>query len=119
VLDKREVKEDLRTGFPTGRKPYSSGYDYEDDSDLEEDDGEDILDDEPVGAAQVTTEEPRNDGVADGNSDANSNEPSDIISISDLDSLFSGSPDAKGEIRTASRAHVGKVAVIEDVAFVT
>ena len=43
-------------------------------------------------------------------------EPSDITSVSDLDSLFSESPDTKDETKTA---HVGKVIVIEDVAFVT
>ena len=47
---------------------------------------------------------------------AKSSEASDVISVSDLDSLFSESPDAKDEI---GPVHVGKVVVIEDVAFVT
>ena len=42
----------------------------------------------------------------------------DIVSVSELDSLFSESSE-KGESETASSAHVGKVVVKEDVAFVT
>ena len=42
----------------------------------------------------------------------------DIVSVSDLDFLFS-EPSEKGESGTVSSAHVGKVVVIEDVAFVT
>jgi len=123
VLDERGTKENLRTRFPTDRKPYTTRYDYEDDSDLEEDDDEDddILDDEPAGAPQVVTKKPRDssDIVVLENSDAKSNESSDIISVSDLDSLLSESSDAKAETETTSSAHVGKVVVIEDVAFVT
>ena len=112
----------MRARFLIGRKPYTNHYDYEEDSDLEEEDEDDIPDDEPAGrAAQVATEKQRNnsDVVAIESSDAKSNEPSDIVSISDLDSLFSEPSDVKGETGTASSAHVGKVVVIEDVAFVT
>ena len=53
MLDERGNKENLRSRFPADRKPYSTRYDYEDDSDLEDDDGDegdnDILDDEPTG----------------------------------------------------------------------
>jgi len=122
VLDERGTKENLRARFPTGRKPYTTRYDYEDDSDLEEDDDDDddILDDELAGVPQAVTEKPRdNDVVVPKKLDAKSNESSDIISVSDLDSLFSGSSDTKGETETASSTHVGKVVVIEDVAFVT
>ena len=130
VLDKRGTKENLRARFPTDRKPYTTRYDYEDDSDLEEDDddddgdgdgdGDDILDDESAGVPQAITEKPRdNDVIVLEKSDAKSNEHSDIISVSDLDSLFSDSSDTKGKTETASSAHVGKVVVIEDVAFVT
>jgi len=122
VLGERGTGENLRSGFPTDIKPYTNGYDYEDDSDLEEGDEEDILDDEPAGAPQVTTEQPGNiedDIIAIENSDAKTNEPSEIISVSDLDSLFSGSPDAGGEARTAPSAHTGQIVIIEDVAFVT
>jgi len=124
VLDERGTKENLRAGFPTDRKPYTTRYDYEDDSDLEEDDDDDdddeIIDDEPAGVPQAVTEKPRdNDVVVLKKSDAKSNESSDIISVSDLDSLFSESSDTKGETETASSAHIGKVVVIEDVAFVT
>ena len=113
----------MRARFPTNRRPYTTRYDYEDDSDLEEgdddDDDGDILDDESAGVPQVVTEEQKNssDIVVLESSDVKGNESSDIISISDLDSLFSGSSDMKGETETAS--HVGKVVVIEDVAFVT
>ena len=37
VLDRKETKESLRTEFPLNRKPYTRDYDYDDDSDLEED----------------------------------------------------------------------------------
>jgi len=121
VLDERGTKENLRSRFPAERKPYTTRYDYEDDSDLEDDDDDDdILDDEPASAPQVMTKKPRDNSniVVLESSDAKINESSDI-SVSDLDSLFSESSDTKGETRTASSAHVGKVVVIEDVAFVT
>ena len=122
ALGERESKEDLRAKFPVDRKPYTDNFDYEDDSDLDDDDEDVIFDDEPVGAPQVTTEEPGNtddDIITVGNSDAKTREPSDIISVSDLDSLFSGSPDAGSEGGAATSAHIGKVVIIEDVAFVT
>ena len=120
VLDKKETEGDLRARFPTDRKPYTNNYEYEDDSDLEEDD-DDILDDEPAGAPRVATEESggNSDVFCVENSDTKENGPSDIISVSDMDSLFSRTSDTKGEAGTASSAHVGKVVVIEDVAFVT
>ena len=121
MLDERGAKENLRTRFPTGRKPYATRYDYEDDSDLEEDGDDDIGDDEPASPPQVVTKKPRVDSdiVVLENSDAKSNEPSDILSVSDLDSLFSESPDTKGGAETASCAHVGETVVIKDAAFVT
>ena len=122
MLDERGAKENLRTTFPAGRKPYTTRYDYENDSDLEEDDDDEVLDDEPTSAPQVVTKKPARDDsdvVVLENSDAKSNEPSDVLSISDLDSVFSESSDTKGETETTSSAHVGKVVVIEDAAFVT
>ena len=116
MLDEGGVRDSLRARFLMDRKH----YDHEGDSDLEEEEDDDIPDDEPAGrAAQVATEKPRNnsDVVVIENSDAKSNEPSDIIFISDLDSLFSDPPDPKGETGTASSAHAGKVVVKEDVAF--
>ena len=82
-----------------------------------DDDG--VSNDEPTDAPQVVTEKLRNnsDVVVIGSSDAKSNEPPDIVSISDLDSLFSELSDAKGESGTAPSAHVGRVIVIEDVAY--
>ena len=121
MLGERETKENLRARFPTDRKPYTNRYDYGDDSDLEDDDDEDIPDDEPAADPRVVTEKPRNnsDIVVLKNSDAKSNDSPDIVSISDLDSLFSESSDTKDETETASSIHVGKVVIIEDVAFVT
>ena len=125
VLDQRKTKENLRSRFPADRKLYSTCYDYEDDSDLEDDDddsdGNDILDEEPVGDPQVMMKKPRdNSNIAVlENSGAKINDPSDIVSVSDFNSLFSESSDTKGETGTSSSAHVGKVVVIEDVAFVT
>ena len=119
MLDGRRTEENLRARFPTDRKPYTIRYDYEDDSDLEEGD-DDILDDE-LASAQVVTMKPRDnsDIVVLENSDAKSNESSEITSVSDLDSLFSGSSDTKRETEKISSAHIDKVAVTEDVAFVT
>jgi len=121
VLDEKGAKGNLRTRFPTGRKSYTTRYEYEDDSDLEEDyDDDDIPDDKPASVPQAVKEKPGdNDLAVLGKSDAKSNVPSDILSASGLDSVFSGSPDTKGEMETISSAHVGKVVVIEDVAFVT
>jgi len=122
VLDERGTEENLRARFPADRKPYTTRYDYEDDSDLEVDaDDDDTSDDEPASASQVVTKKSRkgSDIVVLENSDAKSNESSNIISISDLDSLLSESSDGKGETETTSSAHVGKVVFIEDVAFVT
>ena len=121
MLAERAAKENLRARFPANRKPYTSHYEYEDDSDLEEDyDDDDISDDEPASVPQVVTEKPRdNDTVVLEKSDAKSSEPSDILSVSDLDSVFSELSDAKGETESTSSAHVGKIVVIEDVTFVT
>lgn len=122
MLDERDARQNLRARFPTDRQPYASCYDYEYDSDLEEDDDEDIPDNEsPVNAPQVVTEKPRKDSdvVVLENSDAKNHESSDVVSVSDLDSLFSDPSDPKGETETPSSAHVGKIVIIEDVAFVT
>ena len=105
----------MRAGFPTDRRPHTSNYDYENDSDLEDDD-----DDEPASVPQVVTEKPRNhDVVVLEKSDTKSSESSDIISVSDIESLFSESSQTKDGTGTAASAHVGKVVVIEDVAFIT
>ena len=127
MLEERGSKDNLRTKFPVDRKPYTSDYDYEDDSDLEDDEDDDTSDsedvDEPavVPQAQVATEKSASDAklVTVENSDATSSGSSDIISVSDADSLFSEPPDTKGETNPTSSAHIGKVVVIEDVAFVT
>jgi len=122
VLDERGTKENLRTRFPTGRRPYyTNRYDYEDDSDLEVGDDEDVLDNEPTGTPQVAMEKPGNnsDVVVIENADTKNNESPEIISVSDLDSLLSESSDTGGDTGTTSSVHVGKVVVIEDVAFVT
>ena len=94
--DGRRTKENLRatSGFPIDRRRYTTCHNYEDDSDLEEDDD----DDELAGVSQAVTEKPRdNDAVVLDKSDAKSNQSSDIVSVSDLDSLFYESSYAKGE----------------------
>ena len=56
------------------------------------------------------------------NSDGKDNESSDIISVSDMDSLFSDSvhTKAKPEATTIpAPAHIGTTVVIDDAAFVT
>ena len=97
VLDECKNKENLRTRFPANRKPHTSNYDYEDDSDLEEDDEEDVSDDESAVPPRVATKKSRNHPP-------------------ERDSFFSEPPDTKGDVEPV---HVGKVVVIEDVAFVT
>ena len=128
MLEESGSKDNLRTKFPTDRKPYTNDYDYGGDSDLEDDDEDDDTSDsedvdEPtvVPQAQVATEKSASDAklVTVENSDATSSGSSDIISVSDADSLFSEPPDTKGETNPTSSAHIGKVVVIEDVAFVT
>ena len=123
VLDECKNKTNLRTRFPANRKPCTSNYDYEEDSDLEEDsddDDDDFSDDElAVTPPTIATGKLRNDPselVTIEHSDMKSGEPSDIISVSDLDSLFSESSNLKEEIEPT---HFGKVIIIEDVAFVT
>ena len=119
VLDECKKKENLRTRFPANRKPYTGNYDYEDDSDLEEDDEQDVSDEESAVPPPVAVEKSGNrlSKIATiQNSDAKSSESSDDISVSDLDSLFSDPPDTKDE---AGPPHLGKVVVIEDIAFVT
>ena len=117
-IDECKSKENLRTGFPANRKPYTTNYEYEDDSDLEEDD-EDVSDDELEDSPRVATENSANhlsEPHAIDDSNTRSNEPSEVISVSDMDSLFSELPEIKDGTKPA---HVGKVVVVEDVAFVT
>ena len=127
VLDERKIEENLRVRFPIEREPYTSGYEYEDDSDLEDDDDDDDgasdSGDEPVAASQIAGGKPGNysEHVTTENSDTkgNSSQSSDIISVSEFDSLLSESSDTNFETISAPSAHVGKVVVIEDAAFVT
>ena len=119
MLKECKNKENLRTRFPANKKPYTNNYGYEDDSDLKDDNEGDVSDDEPEISPRVATEKsghhsPEPPAIDDPN--AKNNEPSEVISISDLDSLFSESPDTKHKTEPA---HVDKAVVIEDVAFVT
>jgi len=105
-------------------KPYTNDYDYEDDSDLE-DDEEGVLDGaEPEDDPSVVAGKPGNSSDVVGPDAKSTDERSDpdVISVSDIDSLFSDSSDIKGagsEPGSSSSAHVGRVIVIRDVAFVT
>jgi hypothetical protein len=121
VLDGCKNKENLRTRFPANRRPYTCNYNYEDDSDLEEDDNDnddDFSDDEPATSPSVTTKSGNISSrlITTDNPDAKSSESSDITSVSDIDSLFSEPSDTKDDVEAA---HLGKVVIIEDVAFVT
>ena len=124
MLDGRETRENLRARFPADMKPCTNDYDYEDDSDLE-DDEEGVLDGaEPEDAPLVVAGKTGNSPDV-GNPDAKSTDERsdpDVISVSDMDSLFSESSDIKGtssEPGSPSSTHVGRVIVIRDVAFVT
>jgi len=130
VLGQKKTKENLRTRFPADRKPYNSDYDYDADSDLEEDEDCNFSDDEDLRVtSEKGSEKGGNKGSESSTDDNKANRKeiasSDVMSISDMDSLFSEPPGAKpGEAEvvttpTAAPAHIGTVAVIEDVAFVT
>lgn len=120
VLEDKKIEENLRARFPIDRKPYTNDYGYDDDSDLEEGDDDDISDDELAVPPQATKKSGIDSDLATvEKSDSENNECPDIISVSDIDSLFSESPDTKDEAKPVSSAHVGKVFIIEDVAFVT
>ena len=126
MLDERTVKENLRVRFPIEKEPYTSGYEYEDDSDLEDDDDDDDAsdsDDEPTPASQIAGGKSGNYSehvtIENSSSKGDSSQGSDIISISEFDSVFSESSDTNSETNPAPAAHVGKVVVIKDVAFVT
>jgi hypothetical protein len=125
VLDGRKIKENLRVRFPIEREPHANGYDYEDDSDLEDDDDDDAsdFDDEPTAVSQVAGGKSGNysEHVTSENSTTkgDGSQDPDIMSVSEFDSVFSESSDTNFETNPAHSAHVGKVVVIEDVAFVT
>ena len=126
VLNQKETKESLRTKFPVDRKPYTGDYDYDCDSDLDEDEYCDFSDFED---SKVVSEKGKSDKTGSStediqNSDGKENPSSDVISISDMDSLFSDSSETTAEAEivatpTPAPAHIGTVVVIEDVPFVT
>lgn len=125
MLGQKETKENLKIKFPADRKPYTCDYDYDADSDLEEDEDSDFLGfDEP----QVVPDKVKNDKFGSATEDMQNSDgmenTSDIISISDMDSLFSHSPETKAEAEMVATppptpTHTGTVVVIEDFAFVT
>ena len=123
VLDQKETKENLRARFPTDRKPYTDDYDYDADSDLEEDEDCDFCEFEEPKVAQEKGESgetgPGAGDVRDLNGEGNA--CSDVVSVSDIESLFSDSSETTAEAKVVSptSTHIGTVVVIEDVAFVT
>ena len=125
MLDQKEIKENLRTGFPVDRRPYTDDYDYDADSDLEEDDDWDSSDTEDPQVVPENGKVDQSDSatlIGSKNSDGKDNGSSDIISVSDVDSLFSDSVDTKAKAEattTPTPAHIGTTIVIDDVAFVT
>ena len=110
------------------RKAYTGDYDYDCDSDLEESEDRDFSDFED---SKVVPEKGKSDKCGSGTEDirglnGKENTSSDVISISDMDSLFSDSSQTKTETEivaapapTSTLTHIGTVVVIEDVAFVT
>ena len=125
MLDQKETRENLRAQFPTDRKPYTCDYDYDADSDFEEDEDWDSSDIEDIQAVPSKGKNDKSDSatlVGSQNQDAKDSESSDIISVSDMDSVFSDSVDTKAETEatvTSNPTHIGTVVVIEDVTFVT
>ena len=124
MLDQKETKENLRIRFPADKKSYTGDYDYDADSDLEEDDDCDFFDAKDSQVVPGKVKSDSSDSWAEDiqDSDGKGNESSDIVSISDVDSLFSASSETKSEakmVATQAPTHVGTVVVIEDVAFVT
>ena len=125
MLDQKETRENLRTQFPADKKPYTADYDYDADSDLEEDEDWDSSDIEDIQVVVSKGESDKSDSatlVGSRNSNTKDNETSDVISVSDIDSLLSDSVDTKAEAEVAvtpNPTHIGTVVVIEDVAFVT
>lgn len=123
MLDQKEIKENLRGQFPADKRYYTCDYDYDADSDLEEDEG---WDSPNAGDVQVLSSKGKGNKSDSGtlveieSSDMKSNESSDIISVSDVDSMFSAYSRTGTEATIASNpAHIGTVVVVEDVAFVT
>ena len=125
MLDQKEAKENLRAGFPLDRKPYTDDYDYDADSDLEEDEDWDSSDAEDSRVVLEKGKSSQSDSstlVDSQNSDAKDDESSDIISVSDMDSLLSDPVDTKTKAEVApapTPTHIGTVIVIDGVAFVT
>jgi len=125
VLNQKENGENLRAQFPIDRRPSTRDYDYDADSDLEEDEDWDSPDIEDTRVIPSKYKFDKSDSatlIGSQNSDAKGNESPDIISVSDMDSLFSDSAGTKAGAEvavTSNPTHVGTVVVIEDVAFVT
>ena len=127
MLDQNEKKQDLRTVFPVDRKPHIGDYDYDDDSDLEEDEDCDFSDDEDTQPPPADLKG-KSDGsdsstlVGSQNPEAKGDESPEIISTSDIESLFSepvNTNTGAEAVTTPTPTHVGTVVVVEDVAFVT
>lgn len=124
MLDQKEITENLRTRFPADSKSYTGDYDYDADSDLEEDEDWDSSDVEDIQVPSKGRSDKSDSATLIGSktSDVKGNESPDVISVSDMDSLFSDSADTKAETEvtaTSNPTHTGTVVVIEDVAFVT
>ena len=107
------------------REHYTCNYDYDADSDLEEDEDCGFLDFEDC---EVIPEKGKGDksdpDTDDIQNSGGKNVSLDIISISDVDSMFSDPPETVVETKAAATpspapTHIGTVVVIEDVAFVT
>lgn len=125
MLSQKKPGANLRSQFPADRKPYTTDYDYDADSDLEEYEdwgSSDIEDSQVIPSKDKIDESDSATLFAGKSSDAKGNESSDIISVSDVESLFSDSVNTKAEAEVVvapGTTHTGTVVVVEDVAFVT
>ena len=126
VFDRKEAKENLRARFPVDRRSYTSDYGYDADSDLEDDEDCDFCDSEDSEVVQEKGESEKT-GPSAGkmqSSDERENASSDVVSISDMESLFSDLTETTAEAKIeatppSTPGHIGTVVVVEDVAFET
>ena len=125
VLDQKAIKGNLRAQPPDDWRSYTGDYDHDADSDLEEDEDWDFSGNGDTKPVPVSGEIDKPDcSTLAGSQDPNvkGDEYPDVISVSDVDSLCSGSIDTRSEAGravTSTPAHIGDIVVIEDVAFVT
>ena len=107
------------------RRSYASDYGYDADSGLEDDENCDFCDSEDSEVVQEKGESEKTvPGAEDIQcSDEKENTSSDVVSVSDMESLFSDPAETTAETKIeatppSTSAHIGTV-VVDGVAFVT